>query len=122
MGILFLLFLVVPFVELYVILQVSHAIGGLNTIAILIVMSVVGAALVKREGLAVLRRLQQRVNAGQMPGRELIDGVLVLLAGALMLTPGFLSDVFGILLLLPPVRAAMRAYAIRRLRHRIIIR
>jgi UPF0716 protein FxsA len=121
-GILFLLFLIVPFVELYVILQVSHAIGGLNTIAVLVVMSVVGAALVKREGLAVLRRLQQRVNAGQMPGRELIDGVLVLLAGALMLTPGFLSDVFGILLLLPPVRAAMRAYAIRRLRHRIVIR
>jgi UPF0716 protein FxsA len=121
-GIIFLLFLIVPFVELYVILQVSHAIGGLNTIAVLVVMSMVGAALVKREGLAVLRRLQQRVKAGQMPGRELIDGVLVLLAGALMLTPGFLSDVFGILLLLPPVRAAMRAYAIRRLRHRIVIR
>ncbi len=121
-GLLFALFVVVPFVELYVILQIGREIGALWTIALLIVMSVVGAALVKREGFGVLRRAQARMNAGQMPGRELVDGVLILFAGALMLTPGFLTDVFGILLLLPPSRAAIRAAAIRALRKRVVIR
>lgn len=122
MALLFVLFLVVPFAELYVILQVAHAIGGINTIAVLVVVSMVGAALVKREGLGVLRRAQQRMDAGQVPGRELVDGVLVLFAGALLLTPGFLTDCVGVLLLLPPVRAGMRAAAIRRLRNRVVIR
>jgi UPF0716 protein FxsA len=121
-AVLFVLFVVVPFAELYVILQVAHAVGGVTTIAILVAMSFLGAALVKREGLGVLRRAQQRMNAGQVPGRELVDGVLILLSGALLLTPGFLTDAVGVLLLLPPVRAGMRAFAIRRLRHRVVLR
>jgi UPF0716 protein FxsA len=121
-ALLFLLFVVVPFAELYVILQVGHAIGALPTIALLIVMSVLGAALVKREGLGVLRRAQQRIDQGEVPGRELVDGVLILFAGALLLTPGFLTDVVGVLLLLPPVRLALRATAIRALRNRVILR
>lgn len=120
--VLFALFVVVPFAELYVILQVAHVIGGVNTIAALLIMSFVGAALVKREGLGVLRRAQARVNAGQVPGRELVDGVLILLAGALLLTPGFLTDALGVLLLLPPVRAGLRSATIRRLRGRVVIR
>ena len=121
-GLLFLLFLAVPFAELYVIFKVGSLLGIVPTIALLIVMSVVGAALVKREGIGVLRRAQQRMNAGQVPGRELVDGVLILFAGALMLTPGFLTDCVAILLLIPPVRAGFRAYAIRKLRNRVIIR
>lgn len=119
---LFLAFLVVPFLELYVIIQVGHALGALNTIALLLLVSMVGAALVKREGLAVLRRAQERIATGAVPGRELVDGVLVLLAGALLLTPGFLSDVVGVLLLLPPVRAGVRASATRYLRRRVELR
>lgn len=118
LGVLLLLFLAVPFVELYVIIQVGHAIGALNTIALLVLVSAAGAWLVKREGTGVLRRAQAKVNAGAVPGKELVDGVLILLAGALLLTPGFLSDVVGILLLLPPVRAAMRASTIRAMRRR----
>lgn len=118
MGLLALLFLVVPFAELYVLLQVGQAVGVLNTIAVLIAVSVLGAWLVKREGLAVLRRAQQRVDAGQMPGRELVDGVLVLFAGALLLTPGFLTDVLALVLLFPLTRAAFRAYAVRMLARR----
>ena len=110
-ALLALLFLAVPFVELLVILQVGQALGALNTIAILVLVSVVGAWLVRREGLGVLRRAQARVHAGAVPGTELIDGVLILFAGALLLTPGFLTDVAGILLLLPPVRAGLRASA-----------
>jgi UPF0716 protein FxsA len=103
-----LLFLVVPFVELYVLIQVGQEIGALPTIALLVLVSVVGAWLVKREGIGVLRRAQARVNAGEVPGVELIDGILIMLAGALLLTPGFVTDVAGILLLLPPVRAVLR--------------
>jgi UPF0716 protein FxsA len=112
------LFLVVPFVELFVLLQVGQAIGVLDTIALLVLVSVVGAWLVKREGFSVLRRAQQRVAAGSVPGRELVDGVLILFAGALLLTPGFVTDVAGILLLLPPTRAALRGTTVRWLRRR----
>ena len=117
-AVLFVVFLVVPFVELFVILQVGHAIGALNTLALLILVSMVGAWLVKREGISVLRRAQERMAEGAVPGRELVDGVLILLAGALLITPGFLSDVLGVLLLLPPVRALLRGTVTRRLRRR----
>jgi UPF0716 protein FxsA len=118
LGVLLLLFLVVPFVELYVIIQVGRAIGALNTIGLLVLVSVVGAWLVKREGLGVLRRAQARIEAGVMPGTELVDGVLILFAGALLLTPGFVTDCLAVLLLVPPVRAAIRTTAFRQLRRR----
>jgi UPF0716 protein FxsA len=121
LGLLALVFIVVPFVELFVILQVGHAIGVLNTVGLLVLVSIVGAWLVKREGLGVLRRAQLQMQRGAVPGNELVDGVLVLLAGALLLTPGFVSDVLGILLLLPPVRFALRSYARRRLVARVQI-
>jgi UPF0716 protein FxsA len=101
-------FLIVPIVELAVIIQVGQAIGALETIALLIIVSVVGGWLVKREGAGVLRRISTAVNAGRVPGRELADGALIVFAGALLITPGFLSDCLGIALLLPPVRAAVR--------------
>jgi len=81
----------------------------------------VGAWLAKREGLGVLRRMQDSVNAGRVPGAELIDGFLVLLAAALMITPGFLTDIVGIFLLLPPVRAGVRHSLRRYFVHRIEI-
>ncbi|HYH51219.1 MAG TPA: FxsA family protein [Acidimicrobiia bacterium] len=102
------LFIVVPLAELYVILQVGQAIGVLDTIGLLILISVVGAWLAKREGIGVLRRIQRSIEAGRVPGTELIDAFLILLAGALMLTPGFLTDILAILLLLPPVRVVVR--------------
>lgn len=120
--VLFALFLVVPFVELFVILQVGQAIGALNTVAALVLVSVVGAWLVKREGLGVVRRVQERVARGAVPGRELVDGALILFAGALLLTPGFVTDLVAILLLVPPVRAALRTSATRYLRRRADIR
>jgi UPF0716 protein FxsA len=121
LPLLVLLFIGVPFAEIYVLLQVGHAIGILNTLALLILVSVVGAWLAKREGLGVLRRMQAAVNAGRVPGTELVDGFLILLAAALMLTPGFLTDILAILLLLPPVRAVVRRELRRRLARRIEI-
>lgn len=109
-GVLLLVFLVVPFVELYVIIQVAHVIGALDTIALLIIVSAVGAWLVKREGLGVWRRAQRQIGRGGVPGNELVDGVLVLFAGALLLTPGFVTDVFGLLFLIPPSRDLIRKF------------
>lgn len=119
-GFLALLFLVVPLVELAVILQVGSAIGALNTIGLLIIISLVGGWLMKREGVGVVRRLRLAVHQGRMPGPELVDGFLVVLGGALMLTPGFVTDVVGLALLLPPVRAVLRPALGRRLAARAL--
>lgn len=107
-GVLVLLFLVVPLAELYVIIQVGQAFGALNTIALLIIISATGAWLVKREGMSVWRRFQRQVESGAVPGKEIADGVMILFAGALLMSPGFLTDLLGIALLLPPVRAVIR--------------
>jgi UPF0716 protein FxsA len=119
MFLLAVLFVIVPIVELAVIIQVGHVIGFLPTIVTLLAVSAGGAWLVKREGLSVWRRFRQQMDAGHVPGRELADGVMILLAGALLLTPGFLTDLFGILLLLPPIRAGVRATALRRVSGRV---
>ena len=113
-GVLALLFLVVPLAELYVIIQVGHAIGALDTIALLVIISVVGAWLAKREGLGVWRRFQRQIESGSVPGREIGDGVMILFAAALLMAPGFLTDIAGIFLLLPPVRAGVRTMVLRR--------
>ncbi|MEI2703412.1 MAG: FxsA family protein [Baekduia sp.] len=114
MWVLFLLLLIVPIAELYVIIQVGQAIGALPTIAILILDSMIGAWLLRREGRAAWERFRATVDRGAVPANEAIDGVLVIIGGALLLTPGFLSDLFGITLLLPPTRALVRTIAVRR--------
>lgn len=115
-GLLFLAFIVVPIVELYVIIQVGSAIGALQTITLLIVIGVIGAWLVKREGRNALARIQQQLRVGQLPANEVIDGGLILFAGALMLTPGFITDLLAISLLFPPTRAVVRGILRRRFR------
>ena len=112
------LFILVPMIEIYVIIQVGHAIGALDTIALLVLVSLVGAWLTRHEGFVVLRRLRAQIDAGRAPTGELIDGALVLGAGVLMLTPGFVTDVVGLLVLFPPTRALLRRY----LRHRFEVR
>jgi UPF0716 protein FxsA len=115
---LFVLFVVAPLAELAVIVQVAGTVGVLNTIGLLIAVSVLGAWLAKREGLGVLRRIQAALDRGRLPSREVADGGLILLAGALMIAPGFISDCLALLLLIPPTRALFRgpllAYVARR--------
>ena len=108
-GLLLLLFLIVPLVEIFIIAQVASGLGLLPTIGVLILMSVIGAWLVKREGLSVVERVQKTMSSGRMPHNELLDGAMILGGGALMLTPGFLTDLVGMSLLLPPVRALLRS-------------
>jgi UPF0716 protein FxsA len=112
------LFVVVPIVELAVIIQVGQVLGIPLTLGLLVVMSVIGASLLKREGLGVLRRAQQLARAGRVPGRELADAFLIVVGGALMLTPGFVSDALGLALLLPPVRAVVRPVLLAQLEAR----
>jgi UPF0716 protein FxsA len=115
-------FIVVPLAELAVLIAVGDVIGVLPTLVLLLVVSVAGAWLAKREGLAAWRRFQLALAEARVPTVEVADGAMILLAGALLLTPGFLTDVVGILLLLPPTRALARRVAprlaARRLRRR----
>jgi UPF0716 protein FxsA len=107
-ALLVLLFLVMPFVELYVILKVGAAIGVLPTIGLLLLDSVLGAWLVKREGAKAWAAFRRAIEEGRVPARETADGALVILGGALLLTPGFVTDVIGLVCVLPPTRALVR--------------
>ncbi len=112
-------FLTVPIVEIYLIVEVARYAGILNTVVLLILVSVAGAWMVRREGLGILRRAQEELATGRVPGRQVVDGLLVLVAGALMLTPGFATDALGLALLFPPSRIAVREVLIRRFARRV---
>src|SRR3954469_10315760 len=110
-----LLFIVVPIVELFVIIQVGQAIGVLPTIALLIVDSILGSMLMRSQGRVAWRRFNAALSEGRVPHREVLDGVLVIFGGALLLTPGFVTDILGIVLLLPPTPPLLRRTGARRL-------
>jgi UPF0716 protein FxsA len=114
------LFIVVPIAELAIIIQVGQLIGVWWTIALLIVDSVLGAALMRSQGRAAWLRFNAALAEGRVPGREVMDGALVILGGALLVTPGFLSDVLGLVLLLPPTRAIVRRVLLRRFAGRVV--
>jgi UPF0716 protein FxsA len=111
---------IVAMIEIYVIIQVAHAIGALDTIALLILVSVAGVWLTKHAGFTVLRRLRAQINAGHAPTAELVDGVLVLVAGLLIAIPGFVTDALGLLVLFPPTRALFRRSLHRRFSVRVV--
>ena len=113
------LFIVVPLAELYVILKVGDAIGVLPTIALLALDSLLGTLLLRTQGRAVWRRFNETLAAGRMPHREVMDGVLVIFGGAFLITPGFITDIVGLLLLLPPTRSVIRGVVARRLGRRV---
>jgi UPF0716 protein FxsA len=103
-----LIFLFVPIVEIYVIIQVGQLIGPFPTLALLIIESLIGAWLLKREGRVAWIALQRAVASGRLPGQELVDAGLVLVGGTLLLAPGFITDVVGFFFILPPTRPLAR--------------
>lgn len=109
LAILFLLLLAVPLIELWVIVQVAREVGIVETFVLLILVSVVGAWLLRQQGMAAWVRLQQALARGDIPTKEVTDGALILLGGALLLTPGFVTDAVGLLLLFPPTRALLKS-------------
>jgi UPF0716 protein FxsA len=101
-------FIAVPLVEIYVIIQVGQAIGAWWTILLLVVDSILGSWLIRHEGARAWRALREALDSGRMPAKELADGGLILIGGTLMLAPGFVTDAFGVLLILPLTRPAFR--------------
>jgi UPF0716 protein FxsA len=118
---LFLIFIVVPIAELAVIIQVGEAIGVWWTIGLLIADSILGATLMRSQGRAAWRRFNETLAAGRPPAREVLDGVLVIFGGAFLLTPGFITDIFGVIFLLPPTRAIIRRLLVKRFSDRLIV-
>ena len=121
LRVLALLFLLVPVAELYVIYQVGDAIGVLWTFLLLAADSLLGSLLLKSQGRAVWLRFNDNLAQGRMPHREVIDGVLVIFGGAFLITPGFLTDIVGLTLLVPPTRAVVRRFLVRRLGRRVMV-
>ncbi|MBY9073311.1 FxsA family protein [Nocardioides sp. WL0053] len=107
-SVLAVLFVVVPIVEIYLLIQVGQAIGGWTTVGLLVLDSILGAYLVKREGGRAWEALQDALQSRRMPARELADGALILVGGTLLLTPGFVTDVFGFFCILPFTRPVAR--------------
>ncbi|WP_336215539.1 FxsA family protein [Nonomuraea sp. LPB2021202275-12-8] len=105
---LFLAFLLVPVLEIWLLIQVGSVIGGWPTVGLLVVISLLGTWLIRREGRRAWRNLQDSLQSGKVPDRELADGGLILVGGVLLLTPGFFSDVLGLMCILPFTRPAMR--------------
>jgi UPF0716 protein FxsA len=115
-----LLFIVVPIAELAVVIQVGQEIGVAWTVAILVADSILGSLLMRAQGRTAWRRFNEALAAGKVPAREVLDGSLVIFGGLLLLTPGFITDFLGLLLLIPPTRAVVRAVLARRLTHRMV--
>jgi len=116
---LFLLFTLIPAVEIWLLIEVGMVIGALNTLAIIVATGFLGAFYARRQGLRILLRIQESMNRGEMPGGELINGALLLVGGALLLTPGFLTDAAGFSLIFPPTRDGLKAVLRRWLERKV---
>lgn len=117
---LFIAFVVVPLVEIYALIQVGQVIGAWWTVLLLVLDSIIGAWLVRREGGRAWRALTTALQTGRMPTQELADAGLILVGGTLMLTPGFVTDAFGILLILPLTRPLARRLLARLVAQRLL--
>ncbi len=107
---LFLAFTLVPFIEIYLLIEVGRVIGSLNTIALVILTGFAGAYLARLQGIQTMFRVRSSLQQGIMPTEDLIDALLILTAGIILLTPGFLTDVAGLLVLFPPTRIHIKRF------------
>ena len=116
---LFFLFTLVPLLELYLLIRLGTYVGAVDTIAIVIGTGVAGGLLAKSQGLAVLDRMRTELNQGRLPAESLLDGLLILIAGAMLVTPGLLTDGLGLLLLIPWSRKAIKSWLKRKMQEKI---
>lgn len=121
MFLLVVIFIAVPILELWVILEVGGLIGVLPTLALLLAMSVLGATLLRQQGRDAWRRFNAALGERRFPGREVADGLMITIGGALLLTPGFVTDGVGLLLLAPPTRAIARRLLRTWVGHRFVV-
>ncbi|GGW90495.1 FxsA family protein [Alteromonas halophila] len=120
MRLLFLLFAAMPIIEIAVLVQVGGIIGGWNTIALVIITAFAGAYLVRREGLHTLQTAQQKMQQNTIPGRELVEGMMLVVAGILLVTPGFITDILGFLFVLPGTRHILAAHISKHMKMRVV--
>jgi len=116
---LFLLFTLVPAIELYLIIKVGSVIGALNTIFIIILTGILGAYYAREQGFRVVSNIQVKMQHGTVPGDDLVNGAMLLVGGALLITPGFITDLAGFSLIFPPTREAVKAVVQRYLEKRV---
>ncbi len=116
---LFLLFIIVPVIEVYIIIKVGSLIGAVPTVALLLFLSLAGAWLVRHQGFAVLRRIQSELALGHLPAAELLDGAMILVGGVLLLTPGFFTDFLGLFFLFPVTRPFIKRFIFLQLQRRL---
>ena len=114
MPLLFLIFVIVPFIEIYLLIEVGGVIGALPTIGLVVLTAVVGAGLLRAQGLATITRVQSTLAQGGLPAMELMEGAFLLVGGALLLTPGFFTDAVGFACLIPPLRRWLIARVLER--------
>lgn len=116
LGRLILLFTLFPILELYLLIQLGQLIGALPTVGIVLATGVLGAFLARREGFAIWTRIQEQLAQGLFPADDMIDGLMVFGAGVVLVTPGVITDILGILILFPPTRRPIRKFIAKRLR------
>jgi len=116
---LLILFVIVPVTELYILIEVGKKIGSLTTIGIIILTGIIGAYLVKGQGFMILKKIQNDLNEGIMPGDSLIQGAIILAGGILLLTPGFVTDIIGFIFLIPVSRNIVKKYLLKWIKGKI---
>ena len=116
---LLILFIIIPVTELYILIEVGKKIGSLTTIGVIILTGIIGAYLVKGQGFMILRKIQNDLNEGIMPGDSLIQGAIILAGGILLLTPGFVTDIVGFIFLIPVSRNIVKKYLLKWLKGKI---
>jgi len=120
MRFLFLLFVIIPIIEITVLIQVSDLIGGWYTVGLVLLSAFIGVNMLRHQGLSTLARAQQRMHQGEMPGQEMAEGIVLAVGGALLVTPGFVTDVIGFSCLLPFTRQAFVRGVMSRFKHMVV--
>jgi UPF0716 protein FxsA len=121
LGGLVLVFILVPLIDLAALIRVGGVLGFWPTVLVVVLTGLVGAALAKHQGLRTLAKINAELSAGRVPTSQLADGMLILLAGAVLITPGFLTDLFGLLLLVPPFRRVIKRVVLRYCKTRLVV-
>ena len=121
MRVLFILFAVLPILEIALLVNVGSIIGGWNTIGIVILTAFIGSYFVKREGISTLQTAQAKMQRNEMPGKELVEGLMLVVAGVLLVTPGFITDILGFMFVLPGTRHLLAAQVSKHMKMRVVI-
>lgn len=111
---LFFLFVLMPIIEIAVLIQVGSVLGAFNTIALLVLTAIVGASLVRSQGIRTMQSAQLKMAQGQLPGREMVSGIMIFIAGVMFITPGFVTDLIALLMLIPAVQSVMGVWLLKR--------